>query len=71
MAYITQNIPNSGLLTSLSNAFTGLQKSIDSYRAFKKTKSELESLTARDLHDLGICKADITNIAMQASMGTK
>lgn len=39
------------------------------YRTFRRTKSELNALTDRELSDLGISRSMITSIAMEAAYG--
>lgn len=41
-------------------------EAIKRYRKYRKTVSELERLTDRDLSDLGISRCDIRHIARQS-----
>lgn len=39
------------------------------WRRYRRTLNELSGLTNRDLHDLGIARAQIPHIAREASRG--
>jgi uncharacterized protein YjiS (DUF1127 family) len=38
-------------------------------RLYNQTRTELSQLTERDLSDLGLCRADIDDVAYQAAYG--
>lgn len=42
-------------------------KSLRTWQAVRETRNELNSLTTRELNDLGIARADINMIAKSAS----
>ncbi len=49
--------------------FEVLKSRISNWKRYNRTVSELNSLTNRELADLGINRADISNIARQAVRG--
>lgn len=51
----------------VANFFNGLRARSAQYAVYRKTISELESLSERELNDLGINRATIRGIAYQAA----
>ncbi|SDO43491.1 Uncharacterized conserved protein YjiS, DUF1127 family [Lutimaribacter pacificus] len=48
-----------------------LQDRIARYRLYRKTVNELAVLNARELADLGLCRAQIRAVAYQAAYGDR
>lgn len=46
-----------------------LQRTLANYREYRRVYEELDSLTERDLTDLGISRYDIRRIAKEAAYG--
>lgn len=67
MAYISNAQPNAGLLNAVNGVFSGFVQTVGMYRTYLRTKSELESLTLRELDDLGINRGDIQRIAKNSA----
>ncbi|SNB62200.1 protein of unknown function [Arboricoccus pini] len=53
-----------GFLASIFGRFTG---SFAEYRRFNRTRNELDSLTDRELADIGLNRADIDNVAWRCA----
>ena len=70
MAYLTQTLP---AFPSLSDRFAALRAQIDDMIARRKlynsTFDELDSLTDRELADVGISRSVIAVIAREAAYG--
>lgn len=58
-----------GLRAKLSDFFAGLQEARARNAVYRQTIRELNSLTERDLADLGIHRSMITRVAMEAAYG--
>ncbi|GLQ34549.1 hypothetical protein GCM10007939_08320 [Amylibacter marinus] len=69
MAYITQNHATPSVFAGIISAFNALKARYEANRVYAKTVSELSALTARDLADLNINRADIRRIAREAAYG--
>ena len=70
MTYINQDYSlTASIFDRLSNFFGRVAKSLAEARAVQRTYDELDSLSQRELDDLGITKADIARIAFQSVHG--
>ena len=67
MAYTTQTLAGSSVLARISAFFADLSERSARHTTYRKTVSELSELTDRELNDLGISRAMITNIAHEAA----
>jgi len=59
--------------SSFSNRIATLRGDVkhrfDQYKTYRKTLGELESLTSRELNDIGISVGDVRRIASEAAYG--
>ncbi len=53
----------------LAAFFNGLRIRYDTYRVYRRTVSELQSLSNRELADLGVHRSGIHAIAVEAAYG--
>ena len=68
MAYATQTQSLSGnVFAAVSAFFTELSEAAERRRVYKTTYAELASLSARELSDIGLSKANIGAIAYEAA----
>lgn len=49
--------------------FSDMSKRLNNYRVYSTTRNELNSLSDRELNDLGIHRSSIRSIAYQAAYG--
>lgn len=54
----------------LAERFTGWRADFTRWREYRRTIDELQSLSDRDLADLGVHRGDIRRIAYESSHGT-
>jgi len=70
MAYLNvSRAANIGLSERLAHIVKSLRESMTRRRVYKETVRELSALSSRDLADLGIHRAMITRIALEAAYG--
>jgi uncharacterized protein YjiS (DUF1127 family) len=68
MAYATQTQPLSGnVFAAVSAFFAELSEAAERRRVYKTTYAELASLSARELSDIGLSRANIGAIAYEAA----
>ncbi|WGI22968.1 DUF1127 domain-containing protein [Amylibacter sp. IMCC11727] len=63
---------NTTAVPALSNLFTPVFSAIEAavqYRAYRKTVSELNNLSSKELDDLGLNRSAIKSVAMEAVYG--
>ncbi|MEM7643243.1 MAG: DUF1127 domain-containing protein [Pseudomonadota bacterium] len=69
----TTTYGNNALIASLRgrlpNRFATLRADWAKWRLYRKTLAELSALSTRDLDDLGIARASIRSIALEAAYG--
>lgn len=58
-----------GLIERIGGFFKALRESHRRYRVYRQTVSELSGLTDRELNDLGLHRATISSIALEAAYG--
>jgi len=58
-----------GLIVRIGDFFRNLQDARRRYKVYRQTVKELDSLTDRDLMDLGIARSMIESVAMDAAYG--
>ena len=63
------NTAPSALRDRLNSFAETLQAKLEQRRTFHRTRRELQSLSDRELSDLGINRSLITSIAMEAAYG--
>ena len=51
----------------ISNFFNGLVRSYSQYRVYRKTLNELQSLSSRELADLGLHHSQLRSVAYKAA----
>lgn len=61
--------PLTTLLSAITYPFVALSDAIDKSRQINATFTELNSLTDRELHDIGIGRSQIMGIAYDAAYG--
>lgn len=68
MAFVSLSRPSApiALNVRLVYALENLQKALRQRRMFRKTISELNALSDRELHDLGLCRSMISDVARKA-----
>jgi uncharacterized protein YjiS (DUF1127 family) len=70
MAYVnashTVGFDLAGRIATLKNS---LVESLSRYRVYRETLAELEGLSNRDLNDLGLSRAGIKAVALEAAYG--
>jgi uncharacterized protein YjiS (DUF1127 family) len=72
MAHITDvRIGNASVFSNIAALRDTLAARYAKYRTFRTTLAELQSLSKRDLADLGINESMIVSIAHEAAYGTK
>lgn len=59
----------SGLAEKISGVVYNLKARYNQSRVYRKTLSELSSLSNRDLADIGVHRSAIKSIALQAAIG--
>lgn len=69
MAYATQSHGFASLGERALDLMGRIAAGMARRRAFHQTMRELEALSDRDLTDLGICRADIREVAQRAVYG--
>ena len=70
MAYVNTNrIAGKGLLDRLVVLKDGVVTAVQQRRVYAHTVAELNALTDRELSDLGIARASISEIAYEAAYG--
>ena len=68
MAYLTTQSATQNLYFSIiSGGLDALGQRIKRRRLFRQTFNELSALSTRDLADLGLTRADIRRVAMEAA----
>lgn len=68
MAYFTET-HETPISVRFSIAATSLVQDIKNYRMYRKTVSELQKLTSRELDDLGLNRSSIKASAIEAVYG--
>ncbi len=70
MAYVsTQKISNVTVGERIGAFASGFGKRIGEYRLYRRTLNELQSMSARDLADLGLHPDQLTQVARDAVYG--
>lgn len=70
MAYATAHSSRTiGLLSPIADVFAGLSAAWARSRVYTRTYNELNSLTTRELNDLGISRSMISRLAHEAAYG--
>ncbi|MDH5453422.1 MAG: DUF1127 domain-containing protein [Paracoccaceae bacterium] len=70
MAHTTINRGfDAGLFGRIAAFAADFRESRQRYRAYRQTVRELEALSDRELHDLGLGRASIDEVAMDAAYG--
>lgn len=69
MADLTQNtsIARAGLVQRLGHMIAAWKQSYAEYRVYRKTLSELQALTDRELADLGLSRSEIRRVSYHAA----
>lgn len=70
---MAQVIGNRTFTASLGNRFAEIRtqavENFAAWRVYRRTFAELQSLSARELADLGIARSNIRNLALEAAYG--
>jgi uncharacterized protein YjiS (DUF1127 family) len=69
MAYVQSTDIRNTLINSALSAFRALGNRFEQHRAFLRTRDALSGLSEAELHDLGLHRAEIDRVAMEASIG--
>ena len=71
MAYVNADrTQRAGLMARLANFQETWTERRARHAVYRRTRAELETLTDRDLSDLGIHRSDVRRIAYQAAYGS-
>ena len=68
MTHTRSNTEN-GIRARMSSWATAIAESISRYNMYRRTLTELDQLSGRELADLGLSRSEIPSIAMQAAYG--
>lgn len=60
---------NTTLVDRISAFFAGLNESRRRYGIYRQTLRELDGLSDRDLNDLGLHRAEVERVALEAAYG--
>ncbi len=63
----TLNTPSAAYNRNRQNFFGGVSRRIASYRTYRQTLGELQTLSDRELNDLGIHRSQLRGIAYRAA----
>lgn len=66
---IPRRSADAGLMTRIADKLSGLRLVIARRRIYQQTLRELNALTARELADLGILRADIKRLSFEVAYG--
>ncbi len=70
MAYVSGNRSTTiSIGTRLSEVFTGLSEAYAAWRIYRRTINELQSLSVRELDDLGLNRSMLKAAALEAAYG--
>lgn len=69
MSTFATNTSSTSLLGGLSSSVSGMIEAIVQYRQYRKTISELNKLSFKELEDLGLTRGTIKSVAMEAVYG--
>lgn len=70
MAYVNSSAASAnGVFDRVTVALKSLRDAYERRRTFKRTLAELNSLSRRELADLGIERSMITRVALEAAYG--
>lgn len=70
MAHVSDiRIGGTSILDRIANLRGALATRFDQYRTFRRTLGELESLTKRELYDLGLNEHTLRAVAHEAAYG--
>ncbi len=67
MAYVNSRATSVGLIDRLVSALTYVKEVIERRRLYVRTLNELNALTDRELSDLGISRASVSEVAREAA----
>lgn len=68
MAHVTHSTyANTGLMQRLTSLFADLKQRRAQYRVYRTTLKELQTLTSRELADLGLHRSEIRRVAYHAA----
>lgn len=68
MAYATQTSHNQGALAArIGDALETIRTRFERRRVYKRTLAELQSLSTRELEDLGLNRSALNRVAYQAA----
>ncbi len=63
----TLNTPSAAYERNRQNFLGGLSRRISNYRTYRQTLGELQTLSDRELNDLGIHRSQLRSIAYRAA----
>jgi uncharacterized protein YjiS (DUF1127 family) len=69
MTYVTTYNTGAARISSYDGLVARIRKSFAEWMMYRRTLSELQGLTLRELDDLGIAEADLQRIAREAVWG--
>lgn len=69
MAYVTQTLVTPALTARLQDLKNTVVTAFNNRRTYNTTVAELETLSTRELNDLGIVRSDIHRLAREAAYG--
>lgn len=69
MASITENHFTAGISHNIGATLNAVVERFAKYREFRATQNELQSLSGRELADLGINRANIKSVSYEAVYG--
>ena len=70
MAYAQTTTHRNSLIEAALAAFREIGDRAAKRKSFRRTRNELSALSDHNLADLGLTRAEITRVAMEASIGT-
>lgn len=69
MALLSSSYPSAHEYGRIDNLRGNVRARLEAWRVFRRTRRELDSLSDRELSDLGLSRADLPAVARRAAFG--